>query len=159
MGPFASYIHKIISESGYFYRVKPYQNELTSATAFVITGMSVKIKTQVMVNDQFNYLLVASYSKYDYEITDDFINAINSFNLTASPGTKFFYVKNESNIYAMIQLFISGSYPEKKFFMDTLHYSVRSLKEVISKLDEYKSNNWTHVPWRHSSEQQDDLPF
>ena len=159
MGPFATYIHKIISESGLFYKVKSYQNELTSANAFIITGLSANIKTQVMVNDQFNYLLVASYSKYDYEITDDFINAINTFNLTASVGIKYYFVKNESNIYAMVQLFISGAYPEKDFFMDTLYYSVRSLTEVISKLDEYKSNNLAHVPWRHSYEPQDDLPF
>lgn len=158
MGPFATYIHKIISESGFFYRVKPYQNEQTSATAFVITGISSNVKTQVLVNDQFNYLLIASYSKYDYEISYDFIKAINSFNLTASTCIKFFYVKNELNIYAMVQLFVSGSYPEKQFFMDALYYSVRSLTEVISKLDEYKSNNWTHVPWRLSSDE-DDMPF
>lgn len=141
MGPLSLHIHKFLSEFGYFYKVKEFQNP-DSGTVFLISGLSVGIQSQIVVDDREEYIIFGSYSKYSFELNEQFLLGMNHLNLSAGEGIAYYYCVEDSCIYTKLITIISGSYPNDYYLRNTLNHTVDSLKAALNALDGLKKGTW-----------------
>lgn len=141
MKPLENHIYRIISDSGYYYRVRSH-TQMEGTTIFVVNGMRSGITTHIIVCDKFNYVSFMSFGSYSIDRIDDLTEALNSLNIMAPLNTKYFYGRPNSSLYSLFSLFISGSFPNKALVMDALMNNMNSLVKGKEKLDEYKTGTW-----------------
>lgn len=141
MKPLENHIYRIISDSGYFYSVRPHP-QMDGTTLFVVNGMRSGITTHIIVCDKFNYVSFMSFGSYSIDRIDDLTEALNCLNIMAPLNTKYFYRSNNSSLYSLFSLFVSGSFPSKGLVMDALKNNVNSFVNGKEKLDEYKTGTW-----------------
>lgn len=145
MKPLENHIYRIISESGFFYSVRPHP-QIESATLFIVNGVRPGITTHIVACDRFNYISFMSYRDYSAELTDDFELAINSLNIMAPLNTKILYrdsmESGVTRIYTYCSLFISGAFPDKELVMGSMNNAVDTLVQTTKKLDDFRAGMW-----------------
>ena len=142
MGPLSSHIHQYLLKYGYSYHVAPASSEFV--TGFVVKGVSSGISTVISAIEKDTYLIFDSGILYDNSTIKDyvFMDAINCLNLQSPTCIKYFFKQSDSSVHSLMQIFISGTYPNEKFLDSVLHHTIQSLRDAFEKLEKLKIGAW-----------------
>ena len=67
---------------------------------------------------------------------------MNCLNMKHPTGIKFYFDQNDSCIFSVMQVLLSGSFPNAKLINDALYHTISSLKDALEKLNALKAGTW-----------------